>query len=400
MVADTYMYPTLILQRGKEANVGFRHPWIFSGALVDRPDLPNGELVRVVDQHQKVLGTGTYSTKSSIAVRVLEFGEAEINGIWFVNRFREADKRRALCHYGSQTDTTAYRVIFGEADGVPGLVVDRYGGVFVIQISTAGMDALRDVILDALAQVFKPQAIIERSDLPVRREEGLAESVSVLSGQEPGLVEFAEHGLKFVADPLKGQKTGFFLDQKDLRRAIRGLAAGRSVLNIFSYTGAAGVAALAGGAKEVLNVDSSADALALCAKQAGLNGLDAAKMKTAEEDAFQFLGALQEPAYDMVLLDPPAIIKARRDEEEGKKAYHFLNRAALRNVKDGGIFVTSSCSHFFSEEDFAFTLRRASVQAGVQLSLLGTVRQSADHPLSVYFPEGLYLKSFICHVRR
>ncbi len=395
------MYPVLTLVRGKEANVIHRHPWIFSGALATKPDaLHDGAIVRVADERGRILGTGTWSRRSSIAVRIFEFGEAELDRSWFARRFAEADDRRRLLGFGPDSPTTGYRVAFGEADGLPGIVVDRFGDVLTLQLSTAGTEMLREAILNALGEVFPGAVIVERSDMPSRREEGLEPRSEVARGQLAEPVPFLEYGLKFLADPLTGQKTGFYLDQRDLRVAIRGLAADRDVLNLFSYTGAAGVAALAGGASQVLNVDSSAPALDRCREHAALNGFSADRMATAEADVFQFLGDERAERYGMVLLDPPAVIKSQKDAEEGRKAYHFLNRAALRLVEDGGIFVTSSCSRHLPEEDLAFTLRRASVQAGVRLDLLGAVRQAADHPLSVYFPESFYLKSFICRVRR
>ncbi|HTK05379.1 MAG TPA: class I SAM-dependent rRNA methyltransferase [Candidatus Eisenbacteria bacterium] len=396
-------YPVVTLQKGKEVNAAFRHPWIFSGALTKRPDdVGHGEIVRVEDVGGKVIGTGTYSGKSSIAVRLLEFGDKEvvIDEAWFAKKFKESDDRRRLHGYGPGEATDGYRAVFGEADGLPGLVVDRYKDVLVLQISTAGMDARREEIVAALRKVFSPSAIIERSDLAVRKEEALSDETGTLFGETPEEVAFKEHGMNFSADVVGGQKTGFFLDQKSLRSAIARYAAGREVLNLFSYTGAAGVAAIKGGAKSVLNVDASVTALEGCRRMAELNGIEPHVFTTEESDAFQFLSAKTEPAFDMVLMDPPALIKSQRDGEEGKKAYHFLNRAALRLVRDGGVFVTSSCSHFLNEEDFAFTLRRASVQAGVRLDVMEVVRQAPDHPLSVYFPESAYLKSFICRVTR
>src|SRR5688572_12614040 len=232
-------YPVIQLQKGKEANAAFRHPWIFSGALIKRPEgIDHGSIVKLADIRGEVLGTGTYSAKSSIAVRLLAFGEAEvvIDKAWFVARFREAEARRALLGYGPGKATDGYRVVFGEADGVPGLVVDRYRDVFVIQISTAGMDNLRAVIVDALEEAFAPKAIVERSDIGVRKEEALSDQVSVLKGEISGPVAFSEAGLSFEADVLKGQKTGFFLDQKSLRQSVAKFAAGRKALNIFSYT--------------------------------------------------------------------------------------------------------------------------------------------------------------------
>lgn len=395
------MYPILKLLPGKEANVAFRHPWIFSGALEPAPEgVAHSNLVSVADKKGKILGTGTFSNHSSIAVRVFDFEEAVIDKKWFVKKLKEAEERRVVMGFGTGTQTTGYRLVFGETDGIPGLVVDRYGNVVVLQISTAGLDRLRAEVLAAVIEAYKPKTVIERSDLAARREEGLEGASGVLYGDEPGPIEFLEHGMKFSADVMTGQKTGFFLDQKDLRHAITTMAEDRSVLNLFSYTGASGVAALSGGAESVRNVDSSATALAQCAKHAEMNGLDANLMLTEEADVFQFLGTPAEPQYDMVLLDPPALIKSRRDEEDGKKAYHFLNRAAMRLVKNGGIFITSSCSTYMSEDDLAFTLRRASVQSKLRLDVLGVVRQSPDHPFSVYFPESAYLKSFICRVSR
>lgn len=395
------MYPILTLARGKEANVIHRHPWIFSGAIAGKPDaLHDGAIVRVADERGRTLGTGTYSRRSSIAVRVFEFAEAELDRAWFARRFAEADARRQLLGFGPNTHTTGYRVVFGEADGLPGIVVDRYGSVLTVQLSTAGAEMLRETIVNALAEVFPGAVIVERSDMPSRRDEGLEPRNETVRGELAEPVPFTEYGLRFLADPLTGQKTGFYLDQKDLRVAVRGLAADRKVLNLFSYTGAAGVAALAGGASHVLNVDSSASALERCREHAALNGFAPEIMESAESDVFQFLSTERPERYGMVLLDPPAIIKSLKDAEEGRKAYHFLNRAALRLVEDGGIFVTSSCSHHLPEEDLAFTLRRASVQAGVHLDVLAAVRQAADHPFSVYFPESSYLKSFVCRVRR
>lgn len=394
-------YPTVTVQNAKAVSARFRHPWIFSGALTKRPDdISHGSLVRAVDEKGDLLGVGTYSAKSSIAVRLFAFEDAVIDSAWFAAAFTAADARRRDLGLGPDGDTDGYRVVFGEADGVPGLVVDRYGDVLVVQLSTAGIDALRDEIVAALKTVFSPRAIVERSDVHVRKEEALDERVGVLFGDAPGTVEFLEDGGRFLADVSGGQKTGFYLDQRSLRRAIRTVAEGKRVLNLFSYSGAAGVAAMAAGAASVHNVDSSGAALELCRKHAALHGFDADAFTTEEIDVFQFLSAKEEPEYDMVIIDPPALIRSARDADEGRKAYHFLNRAALRLVKDGGVFVTSSCSRFMPEEDLAFILRRASVQSDVRLDIREAVRQAPDHPQSVYFPESFYLKSFVCRVGR
>ncbi|MEW6050115.1 MAG: class I SAM-dependent rRNA methyltransferase [Candidatus Zixiibacteriota bacterium] len=395
------MYPILTLKPNKLTTITHHHPWIFSGALKDKPqDVPHGSLVYVAGPDGSILGTGTYSAKSMIAVRVFEFGQTAIDHGWLTRKIREANGRRAILGYGPSTDTTGYRVVFGESDNIPGLIVDRYADTIVIQLSTAGADAMRDVIVNVLVELFHPRSIIERSDLPVRREEGLKELVSVRYGEGPGEVEFREYGLRYAADIMHGQKTGFYLDQKEVRREITTLTRHHRVLNLFSYTGANGVAALNCGAELVHHVDSSETALPFCRKQAELNGLDAAKVQTECADVFQWLNTHDEPLYDTAILDPPALIKSQKDMENGRKAYHFLNRAVIRMVAHGGLLVSSSCSAFFTEDDLIMTLRKASIQAGANLHLLKTVRQAPDHPLSVYFPESAYLKTAICQVSR
>jgi 23S rRNA (cytosine1962-C5)-methyltransferase len=395
------MYPEIILKERHSATIESGHPWIYSGNLQPVPgSIANGAIVAVKGVDGAVIATGTYSTKSIIAVRVLEHGPAIIDREWIGNRIKSADSRRRMMGLGSDDRTTGYRVVFGESDGLPGLVIDRYADVLAIQITTAGMDALTDVIVDSLVELFSPRALYERDDVAVRREEGLTLKAGPLYGDDPGLVEFGENGRKYLTDVGGGQKTGFYLDQRDLRQEISRLSSGRRALDLFCYTGAAGIAALAGGASSVHFVDASGSALDMCYRHAELNSLPIADVSTEESDVFQWLGSRSEPEYDLVMLDPPALIKSRKHVETGRKGYHFLNRAALRIIRDGGIFVTSSCSAFFMEIELAAMLRRAADQAGVRLHMLKTVRQAADHPQSLYFPEAFYLKSFICLVER
>jgi len=395
-------YPTLQLKKGREGNVVFQHPWIFSGALETIPnDIEQGTLVSVNDSEGKILGVGTFSKFSSIAVRLFEFKEAVIDENWWMEKIKSADEQRQLLGYGAKQQTTAHRVLFAEADGVPGLVVDRFEDTLVLQISTAGIEMMKPWILAALKAVFNPSAIVERSDMLVRKEEKLPEFKAVLEGEVSEPISFLENGLKFTADVIDGQKTGFFTDQKDLRAQLEKFCSGRKVLDAFSYSGAAGVYALRGGASSITFLDSSASALTLCEKHVALNfpKLAKSKIESIEADAFDFMGKATEN-WDMIVLDPPALIKSMKDADGGKKAYHFLNRAALRALPDKGILVTSSCSHFLSEEDFIFLLRRAAVQAGVKLHILASVKQSPDHPDSITFPEARYLKSFIALVRK
>jgi len=395
------MYPTLTIIPGREISITSHHPWIFSGSLT-RPtqDIKSGAIVSVTNNRGDIVATGTYSARSLIAVRVLEFGDTVIDQELFRIRIANADRRRRLLGFGTDKDTTAYRVVFGEVDYLPGLTVDRYGDVIVFQLSTAGMENLRNMVVGALTELYDPPIIYERSDLPARLEEGLEFVSSFRRGDGPGLTRFLENGRHYIADYKSGQKTGFFLDQRDLRQEIFHLASGRKTLDLFSYSGGGGIAAMAGGATEVSFVDASRGALELCHKNIELNGIDPSRAQVEYGDIFQWIGARSTPEYDMVLLDPPALIKSRRHADAGRKGYHFLNRAAMRILNDGGILVTSSCSAFFTEEDFAITLRRAAEQAGVEINLLKSVRQSPDHPLSLTFPESFYLKSFICEIRR
>lgn len=395
------MYPTIQLKAGREASVGFRHPWVFSGALEGRPnDIPQGALVYLSDRRGEIIGTGTYSAVGSIAVRVFDFSKAVINEDWLVARLNTCLSVRQALGYGKNTKTTGYRLVHGEADGLPGLVVDVYGDVMVMQISTSGMDQLRSAVISALQTVLAPAVMFEKSDMPVREEEGLPAFTHLHVGTLPDEVTFLEHGLTFTAQPQTGQKTGFFLDQKELRGSITQFARDKRVLNLFSYTGASSVALLNAGAASVHNIDSSQEALGLIARQGALNDIAELALSTEEADVFQWLGQENRENYDMVLLDPPALVKTKKEQEAAMKAYHFLNRAAMRLVQDRGILVTSSCSHFVSEDDLMFVLRRASVQAGVDLRCLATVRQAPDHPVSVYFPESLYLKSFVFQLRK
>lgn len=395
------MYPTLQLAEGREKNAQFWHPWIFSRAFTAIPkDIAHGALVRVVDSRGTCVGVGTFSAHTSIAVRLWDFTDTVIDQVWIEHRLRAAQQQREANGYGPNTQTTGYRLIFAEADQMPGVVIDRFDTVFVLQIATAGADALKPLIVQALMKIFQPTAIVERSDAGAREEEQLKDSTSLLHGNCAEEIPFVENGHRAIAHPLTGQKTGYFADQKELRRAIQQHAAGKTVVNIFSYTGMAGVYAMAGGATSVHHVDSSAFALQGCEAHRVANAIEVANWTTEEADVFQWLSARKEPAYDMVCIDPPALIKSQRDVEEGKKAYHFLNRAAMRLTKDSGIFVTSSCSHFFPEEDLLFTLRRASVQNRMRLHILGSIRQAPDHPASVYVPESQYLKSVVCRVER
>lgn len=392
------MCKKLTLKQGKEATCLLGHPWVFSGAIASKDDIEHGETVIVKAHDGAIIGTGTYSSKSMIAVRIFDFKKTTINEDWFFEKLKSAEKHREFLGYGPNSGTTGYRLIFGESDFIPGLVLDRYKDAFVLQISTKGMENLKENLISAIKKVFNPKTIIERNDMTLRQREGLKETKSILYGDETTEVEFLENGYEFTANLMTSQKTGFFLDQKDLRLEIAKFADKKTIANLFSYTGATSVYAIKSGAAKIINIDGSEEALAGVDKNAKLNKIPKTKYENLNADIFQYLSEKNTPEFDMVILDPPALIKSRNGIESGIKAYHFINRAAIRMIKDGGIFATSSCSHFLSEEDFIKTLKRASRQIGAELKLIKKVSQSADHPVSIYFPESGYLKSFIFKV--
>lgn len=397
-------YPIVRLRADREESLTGRHPWIFSGAIDRSQSLPeHGSTVTVRSGRDEFVGIGTWSNASMIAVRLFTRQPGELSVEFFKTRFEHLNGLRQLLGYGDpdRNEITGYRVVFGEADGLPGLIVDRYEDVLVFQISTAGLDRLRETIVEALAATLSPSAIYEKSDMGSRAEEKLESSVGVRFGELPDQVTFREFGLSCIADVVDGQKTGFFLDQRDLRRAIAGIAGGcTNGLDLFAYSGATTIAALRAGCDRMTCVDSSERALKLCHQHAARNDIAADRLELVSADVFQWLGAREEPSYDLVLLDPPALVKAKKHVESGRKGYHFLNRAALRLIKDGGLLATSSCSAFFTEQDLTTTLRRASEQVGVTLEVVGVYSQAADHPRSIYFPESHYLKSYLCRVNR
>lgn len=391
------MYPEIILKPGKETSLTYHHPWIFSGAInkVDSR-IKHGNLARIVDSQGKFIGIGTYSQTSSIAVRILDFSDVVINQDWFMTKIKAANSARLLLGYGPDTDTTGYRIVHAEADNLPGLIIDRYQDTIVFQISTAGQDQLRHLIISAIQTIFKPRAIVERSDLPVRKQEQLDDIVTCHFGQVGEPLLFSEYGINYLADVIGGQKTGFFLDQKDLRVKLPSFSAGKTILNLFSYTASLTTVALKSGAIHATNIDSSIPAHRMAEKNFQLNQLQPSSYTQITADVFSWLESARDTKFDMVIIDPPALIKSQSDIHSGKKAYYFLNRAALRLLKPGGIFITSSCSRFLAESDLAFILRQASIQSGINLRHLHTLYQSPDHPQSLYFPYSLYLKTLIC----
>jgi 23S rRNA (cytosine1962-C5)-methyltransferase len=386
----------IILKETRAAPVLRGHPWIFSGAIETvEGDHESVGVADVLDHQKRWLARGLYNPKSQIRVRVLTWHKEPIDQEFFSHRLAQALAPRQ--NYLSAT-TNAYRLINGEGDFIPGLIVDRYNDFFVCQFFTSGMDVFKRDIAAALSSLVPVQGIFERSEGRVRDEEGLQPSVGVLSGEAPpDLITIEENGYKFLVDVRRGQKTGFFLDQRDHRVLLSTLARGQSVLNCFSYSGAFSVYAFAGGAKQVISLDSSVPALELAEKNLALNRFATAGSELLKADAFTYLKEC-DGSFDLVVLDPPSLAHRRSDVSAATGGYKFLNLHAFKHIKRGGLLLTFSCSQHLSIDLFQKVVFGAAVDAGRKVSLLKRLGQPIDHPMSLHHPEGEYLKGLLLRV--
>jgi 23S rRNA (cytosine1962-C5)-methyltransferase len=384
----------VVLKPGRDKAVRNRHHWIFSGAIRSLPDFEDGAVLPVRGSGGDLLGHGYFNRKSSIAGRMVSFGaeppEAAVQG----------SIERALAMRARLFDpavTNARRLINAEGDGLPGLVADLYDDVLVLQVATLGMERLKPLVLDALMAAVRPRSILERSDLAARREEGLADAEALLAGEPVEKVRILESGVPYWVCLASGQKTGFYLDQRESRKLVRKFAAGRRVLNAFSYTGSFSVSALLGGALRADSVDASAQAIELAQENFELNGLPAGSGFFYTADVFEFL---REPAldHDFIILDPPAFAKKRTDVVAACRGYKDINRLALQRVRAPGLVLTFSCSHFVDEGLFRQVIFQAAGEAGRRVRILQEHRQAHDHPVNVYHPETAYLKGFLLYV--
>ncbi len=391
--------PTVRLQPGKDKPVRQHHPWIFSGALdrVDGQPAP-GDLVDVADARGEWLARGYYNPRSQIVVRLLTWARDEACGAAFWER-RLAAAAAARAGLGLAPATTAYRLVYAESDGVPGLIVDRYGDWLVVQLLTLGVEARRELLIERLAGLFSPRGIVERSDATVRRQEGLPLRSGLAWGQAPPAdLEILENGLRFQVDLLGGQKTGFYLDQRENRRIVAGHAAGRRILNAFSFTGAFGVYALAAGAGHVTNVDASYDALAGAEAALRLNGFDPDRQaESICGDVFQVLRSFRDQGrqFDAVILDPPKFARSKAELDAAARGYKDINLLGLRLLAPGGLLATFSCSGLVTPDLFQKIVFGASVDAGRDVQILAKLGQGPDHPILLSFPEGEYLKGLV-----
>jgi 23S rRNA (cytosine1962-C5)-methyltransferase len=382
----------LTVRKERTGPVLGRHPWVFSGALKNIPDgIASGTPVALVDEHERFLAQGYFSSYSQIAVRVwsYDFGE-KVDEKFFVNRVERAYALRQK--YVESKKTNAYRLVNSESDFLPGLIVDKYADYLVVQFHTAGIEAWKDQIVAALTKVMAPKGIYERSDVKVREIEGLAKKSGLLAGEVPKTVNILENGFKFLVDVIGGQKTGFFLDQRDKRAALMKYSDGKNVLNCFSYSGGFSVYALAAGATGVTSVDVSEGALELAKENVKLNGFDLGKCEFVCEDVKKYLADVTPGKFDVIILDPPAFIKDRRKIEEGLVGYRRINEMGLRALGSGGILVSCSCSSHLKMTDFRYMLSMCGRAAEKTFRILETYTHGMDHPELVAFMEGEYLK--------
>jgi 23S rRNA (cytosine1962-C5)-methyltransferase len=386
---------TVYLKKDREAPVLRGHPWIFSGAVDSIEGDPEAVGVADVFDHKKIwIARGLYNPKSQIRVRLLTWREETIDRDFFTRQIAQA---LALRQDFLSPTTSAYRLINGEGDFLPGLIVDRYADFLVCQFFTAGLELFKDEIVAALSALESVHGIFEKSEGRVRDEEGLGHFVGAVFGAEPPeTIPIEENGFKFLVDVRRGQKTGFFLDQRDNRAFLSTLARGRTLLDCFSYSGAFSLYALGGGAKEVISIDSSRPALELAEKNLALNGFpDGGEL--LKGDAFAYLKECGR-TFDVIVLDPPSLAPKRSDVTAATGGYKFLNLHALKHLNPGGYLLTFSCSQHLSTDLFQKVVFGAAVDAGRKVSLVKRLGQPIDHPVSLHHPEGEYLKGLVLRV--
>jgi len=387
---------SLVLKKGRDKSLRRRHPWLFSGAVEKAAGKP-GDTVAVRDADGQVLAHAAYSPKSQIRARVWTFDAAEaVDADFFRGRLQKALALREALPAAKHTN--ALRLVHGESDGLPGLVVDRYADVLVAQFLAAGVERWRDTILDLLSEISGCEAIFERSDAEVRKLEGLEPRVGFARGnRNASRCPIVEYGLNFRVDVEQGQKTGFFLDQRENRQRVRALAAGREVLDGFSYTGGFSIAALAGGAKRVTAVESSAAALEVAKENLAANPLDASKVEFVQADVFAQLRTLrdQNAKFGLIVLDPPKFAPSAAQVKKAARAYKDINLWALKLLAPGGLLATFSCSGGVSPELFQSIVAGAALDAGADAKIIERFGAAADHPVALEFPEGDYLKGLL-----
>lgn len=385
-----------VLKPGREKAVRAFHPWVFSGAIdLIEEGYETGDLVHVLSSDEQFLGVGYLNPSSQITIRLLSFEKEEIGKAFFRKRIEAAVRlRERFIPQG----TTGYRLIHSEGDFLPGLIVERYGSHLVAQFLTAGMAAWRETITELLTELSGVEGIYERSDADSVLKEGLEPRAGLLWGSEPPeLLEFKENGFVFLADIREGQKSGFFFDQRDNRVLLGSICRERNVLNCFSFSGAFSVYAAAGGAKRVVSVDSSPDAVDMARTHLQRNGFNASDFPCVQDDVFRYLRE-DDAKYDVIILDPPAFCKRKEQIQQAARGYKDINLLAIKKLPAGGLLFTASCSSFIDPDLFQKIIFGAAKDAGRLVRILKRTGHAVDHPVSIYHPEGEYLKGLLCQV--
>ncbi|MFM7944339.1 23S rRNA (cytosine(1962)-C(5))-methyltransferase RlmI [Hafnia paralvei] len=395
------MTARLFLAKGREKSLLRRHPWVFSGAVTRvEGNAVSGETIDVCDFQGKWLARAAFSPQSQIRARVWTFDQQEsVDRDFFINRLQTAQQWRTLL--AKRDDLTGYRLIAGESDGMPGITIDRFQNFIVLQLLSAGAEYQRANLVAALQHCYPECAIYDRSDVAVRKKEGLPLTQGSVVGEEPpALLPIREHGMQILVDIKEGHKTGFYLDQRDSRLAARRFAANAKVLNCFSYTGAFAVSALMGGCEHVISVDTSQAALDVARQNVEFNQLDLSKAEFVRDDVFQLLRKYRDEGrkFDLIIMDPPKFVENKSQLAGACRGYKDINMLALNLLSSGGILLSFSCSGLMPIELFQKILADAALDAGRDVQFIEQYRQAADHPVIASYPEGLYLKGFACRV--
>lgn len=389
------------LKKGKEKAVRQLHPWIFSGAIDQIKGKPeNGDIVLITDSNDNFLAYGFYNSRSRVAIRLIEWSqETEINEGWWRKKIGKAVNFRKDLH---TENTNTYRLIFSEADYLPGLIVDRYADYLSVQILTTGVERVKHIILDELQNLLEPKGIFDRSDASARAHEGMDASTGgvLLGSQPPEFVSVKENGIVYQVNISKGQKSGFYCDQRDNRKSVANYSSGKKVLDCFSYSGGFSLNAMSKGASEIISVDSSALALETLKKNIILNNFNNIPHRLIQSDVNKQLRAFREEneKFDVIILDPPKYAPSRSALTKASRAYKDLNRIAMLLLSEGGLLATFSCSGAVDINLFKQIIAWAALDAGKNVQFIEQFSQPTDHPIRSSFPEGEYLKGLLCRV--
>ena len=384
----------VILQRGKDRPIRDKHHWVFSGAIASAPQYKNGDILPVYSNNGDLLGHAMMNKDTSIAARMINFDSTDPVSSIKLNIKRAIKYRQELF---KNENTNAYRLINGEGDNLSGLVVDKYNKVLVIQIVSTGMSLLINEIVNTLTNELDVDCIYEKSTVAARKKEGLQDVEKVLFGTLPDKVEILEHGVKFLVDIKNSQKTGLFLDQREMRKLVGEYAKDRSVLNCFSYTGGFSLYAAKNGAKKVVSVDIANDAVNLSKENFIANDIDTTNHEFLAVDAFDYIHN-QNLNFDFIILDPPAFAKKREDIPNAKRGYLDINKTTLRKMPSNSFLLTCSCSYHMDQQMFEAIIKQAALETGRKVKIIAKHRLASDHPLNIFHDEMDYLKSLLLYI--